>query len=54
MLRNSVLRGAAAGATVTGATDPRSWGASGWIADIVPHVIYGLVTVIAYDAFAGE
>jgi hypothetical protein len=41
-------------ATITGATDPRTWGASGWIADIVPHVIYGVVTVIAYEAFAEE
>jgi len=25
-------------------TDPRSWGASGWASDIVPHVAYGTVT----------
>lgn len=38
-------------ATVTGATDPTTWGASGWISDIVPHVIYGLATVAAYESF---
>ncbi len=34
-----------------GATDPGSWGVAGWTADIVPHLVYGLVTVAAYEAF---
>lgn len=50
----AAMAGSDVPATVTGATDPKSWGASGWIADIVPHVIYGLVTVIVYEAFAEE
>lgn len=33
-----------------GVTDPREWGAEGWIADIVPHVAYGFVTAGVYDA----
>jgi hypothetical protein len=41
-------------ATVTGATDPKTWGASGWASDIIPHAIYGLVTVLAYEAYQGE
>ena len=28
-----------------GATDPSSWGPSGWLADVVPHLVYGAVTV---------
>lgn len=44
MLRQ-IVGGVAAGAVGTAALN--SWGASGWVADIVPHVIYGLVTVIA-------
>jgi hypothetical protein len=32
------------------ATDPKTWGASGWLADIIPHLMYGLVTVGVYDA----
>jgi hypothetical protein len=28
-----------------GTTDPRSWSATSWAADIVPHLTYGLVTV---------
>ena len=30
--------------TVLGITDPRTWSASSWISDIVPHLAYGLVT----------
>jgi hypothetical protein len=36
-----------------GVTDPREWGASGWLADLLPHVAYGLVTAVAFDAFTG-
>ena len=37
------------------ATNPREWGTSGWVADIVPHLAYGLFTALAYEAFtAGE
>jgi hypothetical protein len=39
----------------TGATDPKTWGTSGWLADIVPHAtIYGLITVAAYELFDDE
>lgn len=41
-------------ATALGVTDPTEWPASSWLSDIVPHVIYGLVTAAAYDAFSGE
>ena len=30
--------------TVLGITDPRTWGLSGWLSDVVPHVAYGVVT----------
>jgi hypothetical protein len=30
--------------TVLGITDPRTWSASSWISDVVPHLAYGLVT----------
>jgi hypothetical protein len=36
-------------AVSTGSTDPASWGVSGWLSDLVPHVIYGAVTVIALE-----
>jgi hypothetical protein len=37
-------------AVSTGASDPRSGGVSGWLADLVPHLIYGAVTVVALEA----
>lgn len=30
--------------TALGVTDPRTWPASAWVSDIVPHVAYGAVT----------
>ncbi len=33
-----------------GATDPQDWGLSGWAADIIPHLAYGWLTALAYDA----
>jgi hypothetical protein len=37
-------------ATAMGKTDPRTWGISGWIGDIVPRALYGCVTCLVYDA----
>lgn len=33
-----------------GLTDPREWGVSGWISDLVPHAAYGVVTARTYEA----
>jgi hypothetical protein len=33
------------------AGDPREWPASSWLADLLPHLVYGAVTVVALDAF---
>lgn len=30
-------------------SNPKTWGVSGWLADAIPHLIYGLVTVITYE-----
>ena len=55
-LRAGVVVGLAAMAAsdapiaVSGVSDPRTWGVSGWASDAIPHLIYGLVTVAAYDA----
>ncbi|WP_354637103.1 hypothetical protein [Kitasatospora camelliae] len=35
--------------TVLGVTDPRTWSASDWISDIVPHFAYAVVTVGVLD-----
>jgi len=37
---------------MSGVSDPSTWAPEDWAADLIPHLIYGLVTVIAYDAFA--
>ena len=29
-----------------GTTDPREWSAASWAADVVPHIAYGLMTVV--------
>lgn len=41
-----------AGATALGVTDPRSWSASGWLADALPHLAFGLTTAAVLDATA--
>jgi hypothetical protein len=38
---------------LSGLTDPRTWGLSGWTSDIVPHLAYGLATVVVFDALTG-
>ena len=37
---------------VTGASDPKTWTTMDWISDLVPHIIYGLVTVATYETIA--
>ena len=37
--------------TVLGITDPRTWSATDWASDLVPHVAYGAVVKATMDAF---
>jgi len=37
---------------LSGVSDPRAWGLSGWASDAIPHLVYGLVTVATYEAVA--
>jgi hypothetical protein len=46
----AAMAGANIPAVALGVTDPSEWGAEGWIADIVPHAVYGLVTAAVHDA----
>jgi hypothetical protein len=39
-------------ATALGVTDPGTWRAPDWAADIVPHLAFGLTTVAVFDALA--
>lgn len=54
-----VLAGAAVGLTAMAASDipsitiarsdPRTWGLSGWLADLIPHLAYGATTALVYE-----
>jgi hypothetical protein len=33
-------------------SNPKTWGVSGWLSDLVPHLIYGLVTVATVEALS--
>ena len=37
-------------ATKTGATDPKTWGAEGWLADAIPHALFGLALARSFEA----
>ena len=37
-----------------GKSNPKTWGFSGWTADLIPHLIYGLITVLTYEALADK
>jgi hypothetical protein len=37
---------------LTGVSDPRTWTPADWATDVIPHMIYGLVTVQTYEAIA--
>ncbi len=39
-------------ATKLNVTDPSTWSKSAWMSDIVPHLVYGIVTAIAFESFA--
>jgi len=36
--------------TKLGVTDPATWKAADWLSDVVPHLAYGFVTVVAFNA----
>lgn len=44
------MAGANLPATLLGVTDPTEWGPEAWAGDIIPHVIYGVVTAAVHDA----
>lgn len=47
-----VNAGAVVPMAALGVTDPRSWPASSWLMDIVPHLAYGVVTAAVFDGIA--
>lgn len=43
------LIGANGPMTALGITDPRTWSATDWVSDVVPHLMYGVVTAATLD-----
>lgn len=41
--------GTTAPMAVLGITDPRTWPASSWVSDLLPHLAYGFATAAAFD-----
>lgn len=37
-----------------GITDPRTWPASSWLADLVPHLAYGMATAAVFERMNGR
>ena len=37
---------------LTGLSDPRTWTPVDWASDLIPHLVYGLVTVQVYEVIA--
>ena len=37
-----------------GVTDPRTWPASSWLTDLVPHLAYGVTTALVLDRLDGS
>jgi hypothetical protein len=45
-----VMAAADASSTALGATDPRSWSATDWVSDLIPHLLYGAGVTLTFDA----
>ncbi|RRO16912.1 hypothetical protein EIL87_11520 [Saccharopolyspora rhizosphaerae] len=41
--------GSVAPMTALGVTDPRTWSASSWLSDLVPHLAFGVATAASYE-----
>lgn len=47
----AAMAGSDGPATALGVTNPKEWDRNSWISDIVPHMAYGLVVALVFDAF---
>lgn len=39
---------------LTGVSDPATWSTTDWLSDLIPHLVYGLVTVAVYEVIGNE
>jgi hypothetical protein len=47
----AAMAGSDVPATALGVTNPKEWTRDSWISDIVPHLAYGMVVALVFDAF---
>jgi hypothetical protein len=40
--------------TALGISDPRSWSRADWLADLAPHLAYGVVSALTWHLLAGD
>jgi hypothetical protein len=50
LITGAVLAGTNGPMTVLGITDPRTWSATDWVSDVVPHLAYAAVVRTTMDA----
>jgi len=50
----AAMTAADASYALSGASDPAEWTTADWISDLVPHVVYGLVTAATYEVISGS
>lgn len=48
----TAMAGSSAPMTALGVTDPRTWSATDWLSDALPHLAYGLTTALAFALMA--
>lgn len=48
----ATMAGSNVPAAAVGITEPGEWSAKDWVADIVPHLVYGIVTAAVYDTIS--
>jgi len=46
----AVLVGSNGPMAALGVSDPREWDANAWLSDVIPHLAYGMVTALTYEA----
>ena len=49
----SAMVGANGPMALSGLTDPRSWSATDWLSDLLPHAAYGAVTALTQEMVTG-
>jgi hypothetical protein len=50
MLGSAAMAASDVPATRLGLTDPHTWRPVDWVADVVPHFVYGAVTVLTFES----